>query len=77
MTLSEMSDEYEYSACLLRRRIAQLDIVRGRTPDRDARAALDERQRILRTMWREMRLLTRVTRRYYDRGVGRDRRFLI
>ena len=66
MTLFELSDQYEYSAALLRRRIAQLDVIRGRTPDRDARAMLDERQRVLRGMWREMRELTRLTRRYYD-----------
>ena len=74
MTLFELSDRYEYSAALLRRRIVQLDVIRGRTPDRDARAMLDERQRVLRGMWREMRELTRLTRRYYDGNRGLDRR---
>lgn len=76
VTLFELSDRYEYSAALLRRRIVQLDVIRSRTADRDARAMLAERQRVLRGMWREMRELTRLTRRYYAGNRGRDRRSL-
>ena len=77
MTLLEMSVEYRTQARVLRRRITDLELQRARTTDAAQRLVLEDRIRILETMWREARDLAVVTERYYDRGYWRNVKYAI
>ena len=77
MTLLEMSVEYRTQASVLRRRITELELQRARTADAAQRLVLEDRIRILETMWREARDLAVVTERYYDRGYWRNVKYAI
>ena len=68
MTLLEMSVEYRTQARVLRRRITDLELQWAGETDTTQRLVLEDRIRILETMWREARDLAVVTERYYDRG---------
>ena len=77
MTLLEMSVEYRAQAQVLRRRISELELRRANEPDATERLVLEDRIRILETMWREARDLAVVTERYYDRGYWRNVKYAI
>ena len=77
MTLLEMSVEYRTQARVLRRRITDLELQRARETDTTQRLVLEDRIRILETMWREARDLAVVTGRYYDRGYWRNVKYAI
>ncbi len=77
MTLLEMSVEYRTQARVLRRRITDLELQWARETDATQRLVLEDRIRILETMWREARDLAVVTERYYDRGYWRNVKYAI
>ena len=77
MTLLEMSVEYRAQARVLRRRINELELRRNEERDATERLVLEDRIRILETMWREARDLAVVTGRYYDRGYWRNVKYAI
>lgn len=77
MTLLEMSVEYRTQARVLRRRITDLELQWARETDTTQRLVLEDRIRILETMWREARDLAVVTERYYDRGYWRNVKYAI
>lgn len=77
MTLLEMSVEYRAQARVLRRRISELELRRANERDAAERLVLEDRIRILETMWREARDLAVVTERYYDRGYWRNVKYAI
>lgn len=77
MTLLEMSVEYRTQARVLRRRITDLELQWTRETDTTQRLVLEDRIRILETMWREARDLAVVTERYYDRGYWRNVKYAI
>ncbi|WP_040646060.1 hypothetical protein [Pseudoflavonifractor capillosus] len=77
MTLLEMSVEYRTQARVLRRRITDLELQWAGETDTTQRLVLEDRIRILETMWREARDLAVVTERYYDRGYWRNVKYAI
>ena len=77
MTLQELSAQYARSAELLKGRIVQLRVVRGRTRDREACRALDARLRELEVLWRESRDLAILTGRYYEKGYRRNTKYVL
>lgn len=77
MTLLEMSVEYRTQARVLRRRITELELQWAGETDTTQRLVLEDRIRILETMWREARDLAVVTERYYDRGYWRNVKYAI
>lgn len=77
MTLLEMSVEYRTQARVLRRRITDLELQWANETDTTQRLVLEDRIRILETMWREARDLAVVTERYYDRGYWRNVKYAI
>ena len=77
MTLLELSAEYRSSAQTLRLRITQLEEARPRIRDDIERICMDDRIKILETMWREARDLAVLTERYYDRGYRRNAKYTI
>ena len=77
MTLLEMSVEYRTQARVLRRRITDLELQWAGESDTTQRLVLEDRIRILETMWREARDLAVVTERYYDRGYWRNVKYAI
>ncbi|MEG2120318.1 MAG: hypothetical protein RRY53_08155, partial [Pseudoflavonifractor sp.] len=68
MTLSEMAREYRQSALVLRTRICVLRGRRNAAGDDGQRVLLEERIKLLETMWRETRDIAVLMERYYDRG---------
>lgn len=76
MTLIELSKEYRLSAEALKGRISQLRAGYPLVPERE-RARMDERIRVLNTMWRETRDLAVLCERYYERGYRRNGRYTI
>ena len=78
MTLLEMSAEYRSSAEALRGRALELERrLREYDWDAPARVLLEDRIRLLRTMWREARDLAVLCERYYDRGYRRNVKYTV
>lgn len=77
MTLQEMSVSYRASAAALRERALLLERRQREEPDEARRIQLEQRIRLLRTMWREARDLAVFCERYYERGYRRNGRYTL
>ena len=78
MTLLELSAEYRSSAEALRERALTLEHrLREYQWDAAGRVQLEDRIKLLRTMWREARDLAVLCERYYDRGYRRNVKYTI
>ena len=77
MTLAEMSAVYAESAQALRQRIVQLRLAAAEAADADAARQLRLRAAELLPLLREMRELTVLTARYYDRSYHKHERYTL
>ena len=77
MTLLELSAEYRASADALRERALTLEHRLKEIWDPADRAMMEDRIKLLRTMWRETRDLAVLCERYYDRGYRRNVKYTI
>lgn len=77
MTLLELSAEYRASADALRERALTLEHRLKEIWDPADRVMLEDRIKLLRTMWRETRDLAVLCERYYDRGYRRNVKYTI
>ena len=77
MTLLELSAEYRSSAEALRARALELEHRLREEWDPADRVMLEDRIKLLRTMWRETRDLAVLCERYYDRGYRRNVKYTI
>ena len=77
MTLLELSTEYRASADALRERALTLEHRLKEIWDPADRAMMEDRIKLLRTMWRETRDLAVLCERYYDRGYRRNVKYTI
>lgn len=75
MTLYELSFSYEASAELLRLRIRELRQAEKQARSRQEREKLRQRLAALDPLLREMRELTVLSRRYYDRSYHRNEKY--
>ena len=77
MTLMELSKDYRAQAWILRLRIQTLEETRAALGDEGERFLLDDRIKMLESMWREARDLAVFTERYYDRGYRRNAKYTV
>ena len=77
MTLMELSKEYRAQAYVLRLRIQTLEEKRAALRDEGERFLLDDRIKMLESMWREARDLAVFTERYYDRRFRRNAKYTV
>ena len=77
MTLTEMSVLYEESAQALYRRIGELRLAAAEAADAETARALRLRAAELLPLLREMRDLTVLTARYYDRSYHKHERYTL
>ena len=77
MTLKELSVQYRAQSVILRQRITDLNLLREQSAPETDLCQLDERIKMLTTMWREARDLAVFTERYYERGYRRNARYTI
>lgn len=77
MTLLELSAEYRASADALRERALTLEHRLKEIWDPADRVMMEDRIKLLRTMWREARDLAVLCERYYDRGYRRNVKYTI
>ena len=77
MTLLELSVEYRASAAALRERALLLESQQREEWDEGRRMRLEDRIKMLRTMWREARDLAVLCERYYERGYRRNVKYTI
>lgn len=77
MTLLELSTEYRASAAALRERALLLEHQQQEEWDETRRVRLEDRIKMLRTMWREARDLAVLCERYYERGYRRNVKYTI
>lgn len=75
MTLYELSFSYEASAELLRLRMRELRQAEKQARSRQEREKLRQRLAALDPLLREMRELTVLSRRYYDRSYHRNEKY--
>lgn len=75
MTLYELSFSYEASAELLRLRMRELRQAEKQARSRQERERLRQRLAALDPLLREMRELTVLSRRYYDRSYHRNEKY--
>lgn len=75
MTLYEMSFTYENSADLLRVRLRELRRAEQATRSREERLRLRRRIAELDPLLREMRELSVLSRRYYDRSYHKNEKY--
>lgn len=75
MTLYELSFSYEASAELLRMRMRELRQAEKQAHSRQEREKLRQRLAALDPLLREMRELTVLSRRYYDRSYHRNEKY--
>ena len=73
MTLYELSQEYEQTAAVLSRRIAELELASRETDDEEGRRRLEGRIRPLRSMYRDVRAVARHLEYYYEKHMPRRR----
>ncbi|WP_298022634.1 hypothetical protein [uncultured Dysosmobacter sp.] len=77
MTLLEMSITYADSAAAIRTRITELRAEEKAQTDAEAVRQLRRRIEELAPLWREMRDLSTLTARYYDRSYHKHERYTI
>ena len=77
MTLLELSAEYRSSAAALRERALLLESQQREEWDEGRRMRLEDRIKMLRTMWREARDLAVLCERYYERGYRRNVKYTV
>ena len=77
MTLLEMSHLYAESADALRRRIGELRLAAAAAEEAETARSLRLRAAELLPLLREMRELTVLTARYYDRSYHRHERYTL
>ncbi|WP_130870270.1 hypothetical protein [Intestinimonas massiliensis (ex Afouda et al. 2020)] len=77
MTLLELSVEYRASAAALRERALLLENQQREEWDEGRRMRLEDRIKMLRTMWREARDLAVLCERYYERGYRRNVKYTL
>lgn len=77
MTLRELSKEYRAGAEALRGRILELEKRRDGERGPVERVLLEDRLKMLETMWREARDLAVLTEKYYERGYRRNAKYTI
>ncbi|MGN8898027.1 hypothetical protein [Flavonifractor sp. HCP28S3_F3] len=77
MTLLELSVEYRTNAEALQERALLLERQQREGMDEASRVRLDDRIKLLRTMWREARDLAVLCERYYERGYRRNVKYTI
>ena len=77
MTLTELSESYEQSAALLRKRLSLLRTMMARTEDSEERWHLQRRIAQLTPLLTEMNELAELTANYYDRGFWRSEKYTV
>lgn len=77
MTLLEMSAHYADSAALIRTRIKELREAEKQELDPEAAKKLHFRAEALRPMLREMREISTLTARYYDRSYHKHEKYTL
>ena len=77
MTLKEMSPQYADSAELIRARIRELRAEKKVTNSPTALHKIDQRINELTPMQREMRELSELTKRYYERSYHKNERYSV
>ncbi len=77
MTLREMSDSYEQSAVLLRRRLRELRLQLAQAADAEEIFHLKRRIGELTPMLTQMNELAELTARYYERGYWRNKKYTL
>lgn len=77
MTLLEMSITYADSAAAIRTRITELRAEEKAQTDAEAVRQLRRRIEELAPLWREMRDLSTLTAKYYDRSYHKHERYTI
>lgn len=77
MTLKELSDAYEYSASLLKRRLWELrgQLACSRNPQE--RQYLQNRIAELTPMLTQMNEMAELTARYYEKGYWRNEKYTV
>lgn len=77
MTLTELSESYEQSAALLRKRLSLLRTMMARTEDSEELWHLQRRIAQLTPLLTEMNELAELTANYYDRGFWRSEKYTV
>jgi hypothetical protein len=77
VTLTELSESYEFSARLLRQRLSQLRLQLKQTEDPEEKWQLQQRMAQLAPMLTEMNELAELTARYYERGFWRSEKYTV
>ena len=77
MTLTELSESYEQSAALLRKRLSLLRTMMARTEDSEERWHQQRRIAQLTPLLTEMNELAELTANYYDRGFWRSEKYTV
>ena len=75
MSLTELSQSYEYSAYLLRKRLRQLRLALAETEDPEELFHLKRRIGELTPILTQMNELAELTARYYERGYWRNGKY--
>lgn len=77
MTLVQLSEEYEASAALLRKRLRFLRLELAKAKDPEEIWHLKRRIAELTPMLTQMNELAELTRRYYERGYYRNAKYTL
>lgn len=77
MTLTALSESYEQSAALLRRRLSLLRSLLKQAEDPEEKWQLQRRIAQLTPILTEMNELAELTARYYDRGYWRSEKYTL
>jgi len=77
MELKTLSQEYGRSAQLITRRIRELRLQECREEDPEKKVSLQRRIRDLRPLQEQCRELEKLTAHYYERGYGRNGKYLV
>ena len=77
MILTALSESYEESARLLRKRLSQLRLLLKQTDDPEEKWQLRRRMAQLSPMLTEMNELAELTARYYERGYWRNEKYRV
>ena len=77
MILTALSESYEESGRLLRKRLSQLRLLLKQTDDPEEKWQLRRRMAQLSPMLTEMNELAELTARYYERGYWRNEKYRV
>lgn len=77
MRLAALSEDYLYSALLLRARLSQLRREVQHCPDAEGRSVLRHRIAVLAAMQTQCYELAELTAHYYERGFYRNERYTL